>query len=131
MMKNIIGKVLNTVRTVNEYRKLPSHVKDNYRSDYWCTHNDDPGIDKAIDEGIEWLCRAQDHSTTKDGGVARHFSILTGWGPSYPETTGYIIPTLISYSKLRGDETASSKTIKMIDWLVSIQLPKFVYTKYA
>ena len=47
---------------------------------------------------VQWLCRAQDVSG--DGGVARSYSLVynpffkrRGWTPSYPETTGYIIPT--------------------------------------
>ena len=47
----------------------------------------DPGPEKAIHEGIAWLGRAQDHSVSNDGGVARDFSLIKGWATSYPETT--------------------------------------------
>src|SRR5262245_34594310 len=56
----------------------------------------DPGAIAVIVEGLNWLARAQDNSATNDGGVARHYSLVSGWGPSYPESTGYIIPTLIA-----------------------------------
>src|SRR5439155_408815 len=48
---------------------------------------------------LEWLERAQD--ATGAGGFARGYSLAwspyfksRGWQPAYPETTGYIIPTL-------------------------------------
>jgi hypothetical protein len=80
-------------------------------------------IDTAIDEGVAWLGRAQDNSASCDGGVARHFSLRSGWASSYPETTGYIIPTLLEYAKISGDEKARIRSRQMLDWLVSIQLP--------
>jgi Squalene-hopene cyclase C-terminal domain len=73
---------------------------------------------------VAWLGRAQDHSTSADGGVARHYSLVTGWGASYLETTGYIIPTMLSYASLRGDETARQRAQKMLDFLVANQLPE-------
>jgi hypothetical protein len=70
---------------------------------------------------MAWLGRAQDGSASADGGVARHYSLATGWGPSYPETTGYIIPTMLAYAHLVGDETWRQRAKRMLDWLVSIQ----------
>ena len=40
----------------------------------------DPGIERAINEGVAWLFRAQDHSTSADGGVARHYGLATAAG---------------------------------------------------
>lgn len=57
-------------------------------------------------------------------GVARHFGLLTGWTSSYPETTGYIVPTVLAYARLRGDETVRQRARKMLDFLVSIQFPE-------
>ncbi len=84
----------------------------------------DPGIDRVIEEGVAWLGRAQDHSRTHDGGVARHYCLLTGWGNSYPETTGYIVPTLLNLARIRGGrggEEVRQRTRRMLDWLVAIQ----------
>ena len=41
----------------------------------------------------EWLERAQ--STTGDGGVSGRYRLDSGWTSSYPETTGYIVPTFL------------------------------------
>ena len=46
-----------------------------------------------------WLCRAQDASA--DGGVSYGFSLLGGWRPSYPETSGYIATTFFRLAKNR------------------------------
>jgi hypothetical protein len=85
-------------------------------------HSDVP-LDIAIRESLAWLGRAQDHSLSADGGVARHYSLITGWGESYPETTGYIIPTFIREARVSGDTSLLGRAQRMLDWLVSIQLP--------
>jgi hypothetical protein len=75
----------------------------------------------VIEEAVAWLCRANDESRSQDGGVARHYSLIDGWGPSYPETTGYIIPTMLARAKSSGDEALRRRAKKMCDWLVSVQ----------
>jgi hypothetical protein len=84
----------------------------------------DPGADVAIDLALNWLCRAQDQSKSCDGGVARHFSLVDGWSASYPETTGYIVPTFLDEAAVRGDDSLRSRARLMLDWLLSIQLPE-------
>ena len=81
----------------------------------------DPGARRIVAEGIAWLGRAQDASVTADGGVARHYSLLSGWGASYPETTGYIVPTMLAYGAEQGDDGIIERARRMLDWLVSIQ----------
>lgn len=84
----------------------------------------DPGAEACIDAGIDWILEAQRQSSSRDGGAARHFDLHTGWGASYPETTGYIIPTLLHHAKRREDGAVLRRSAKtMLDWLVSIQMP--------
>jgi hypothetical protein len=68
----------------------------------------DPGPEAVIAACTAWLCAAQDNSASKDGGVARDFSLLKGWSTSYPETTGYIIPTMIALAS-RNDDPACTR----------------------
>ncbi len=82
----------------------------------------DPGPDLAVREALAWIGRAQDASRSKDGGVARHFSLLDGWGPSYPETTGYLVPTMFAASDRLGSAEFEQRGRRMLDWLVGIQL---------
>lgn len=84
----------------------------------------DPGIERAVAEALGWLGRAQDRSRSQDGGVARDFSLINGWNASYPETTGYIIPTLLTCARFKGDDTLRERARRMLDWLVSIQFPE-------
>jgi rhamnogalacturonyl hydrolase YesR len=73
---------------------------------------------------MSWLERAQDHSRTVDGGVARHYSLVTGWASSYPETTGYIVPTFIDVAQRTGNERYLDRARRMLDWLAAIQFPE-------
>ena len=61
-----------------------------------------PSIDASIEACMQWLSLAQDRSLTADGGVARVYSLVAGWQSSYPETTGYIIPTFLEQSRRLG-----------------------------
>ena len=83
--------------------------------------DNDPGVEKAIELGMKWLCLAQDCSASQDGGVARHYSLVNGWATSYPETTGYIVPTLLEFAQQRGNSEIRHKAKRMLDWLISIQ----------
>ena len=69
---------------------------------------------------MNWLCQAQD--ATPDGGVAARYRLSKGWAASYPETTGYIIPTFFDYAELTKDQSFRRRAIRMADWLLSVQL---------
>ena len=84
----------------------------------------DPGAAAVIEASIAWLAEAQDRSPSNDGGVARDYSLIKGWATSYPETTGYIIPTLLDYANERDDPEPRERARRMLDWLVAIQFPE-------
>jgi hypothetical protein len=116
-------EALRLASSLRNYTRLPLVAKIEHLTDRFGLPKADPGIDAAIEEGVGWLCRAQDNSISQDGGVARHFSLIHSWSSSYPETTGYIIPTMLSYAKAYRDPTARQRARRMLDWLVAIQLP--------
>jgi hypothetical protein len=77
---------------------------------------------------VRWLMRAQD--ATPDGGVSRAYSAAwnsymggKGWQPSYPETTGYIIPTMFDCSIYLGDLDLRGRALRMADWEIEVQMP--------
>jgi hypothetical protein len=77
---------------------------------------------------IAWLVRAQD--ATPDGGISRAFSLTRhsyfghrGWQPSYPETTGYIIPTLYAAARRLGSAELAARAERAARWEIEIQLP--------
>jgi hypothetical protein len=77
--------------------------------------------DVHLAEGLSWICRAQDAG--KDRGVSHSYEIGRGWLPSYPETTGYVIPTLLNFWKERGNDDARRRALEMAEWELSVQLP--------
>lgn len=68
---------------------------------------------------MRWLCRAQD--AYSPGGVSIDYSLVRGWRPGYPETTGYIIPTFTRYAAVSGNSEFADRAIRMADWELSIQ----------
>jgi len=119
MLRSTIG----LARRARDYAQLPSALKAAQMRDQREGLGTDPGIAGAVREGLAWLGRAQDASATHDGGVARHYDLRHGWGASYPETTGYIVPTMLGQAQLRNDDLLRDRARRMLDWLVSIQLP--------
>jgi uncharacterized protein YyaL (SSP411 family) len=73
----------------------------------------------ALSGVMRWIADAQDANA--DGGIAAYFSLYGGFGPSYPETTGYLIPTLIDYSSMAGDESFSERAVRAAQWLRTLQ----------
>lgn len=112
-----------TARGCYHWLQLPGAAKAAQLADLKGLPPDAPDIERAIDEAVAWLGRAQDHSASHDGGAARDYSLIKGWATSYPETSGYIVPTLLDYARRRDDETVRKRATDMLDWLVSIQFP--------
>ncbi|MBM3490452.1 MAG: hypothetical protein FJX68_08375 [Alphaproteobacteria bacterium] len=104
-------------------RDLPAVAKVERAADATGAFAQDPGIAPTVAAALAWLDRAQDRSASADGGVARHFSLLTGWADSYPETTGYIIPTLLECGAEAGQDELVERARRMLDWCLEIQMP--------
>ncbi|MCY4732426.1 hypothetical protein KY092_17900 [Natronomonas gomsonensis] len=81
----------------------------------------EPRSDKEhIEATVRWLFRSQD--VTDSNGSAANYSLLTGWSGPYPETTGYIIPTLYDYAAYAESSEARQRAEKMARWLLELQL---------
>ncbi len=70
-------------------------------------------------EALSWLLKSQD--TGEDDGFASHFEVGVGWHASYPEVTGYIIPTILNYYKFTGRKDLRKRAVRAANWLLSIQ----------
>jgi hypothetical protein len=70
---------------------------------------------------VDWICGS--HDWTPDDGSSKGHHLLKGAMASYPETTGYIIPTLYDASTFLDRPDLRDRCVAMADWLVSIQLP--------
>jgi hypothetical protein len=119
-----MNSIKNKVLSLYTHWRLPQSAKMEYKMDRRGLPPDDPGIDRTVAEAVGWICRAQDRNRLKDGGVARDYSLINGWNSSYPETTGYIVPTMIACAEAFNDNSLRDRARRMIDWLVSIQYPE-------
>ena len=68
-----------------------------------------------------WLERAQDAAA--DGGVSWGYHLRHGWRPSYPETTGYAIPTFVALAGSSGDDRYRVRAARCVEMLVRLQAP--------
>jgi hypothetical protein len=75
----------------------------------------------ALELAIDWLGRT--HDATGRQGCSKGFSLLRGWLPAYPETTGYVIGTLLAYAGRRGRPDLVQRAREMGDWEQRIQSP--------
>lgn len=77
---------------------------------------------------MDWLERAQ--QATNTGGIARGYSLVwdpyfcaQGWQPAYPETTGYIIPTLYAAADRLSRPALAARAERAAYWEQHLQLP--------
>ena len=84
---------------------------------------------RHLDEAIAWIKRAQE-AAGDGGGVAWGYRARSpvrsgarlGWIGPYPETTGYIIPTMLRYARMAGDDGSADAARRMAEWELRIQL---------
>src|SRR5688500_6208506 len=79
-------------------------------------------IDVHLAAAAEWILRAQ--IATPDNGVAHSYDIKRRrWLASYPETTGYIIPTFYDYAHYFNKPEYAKAAQLMAEWEVDVQQP--------
>ncbi len=76
---------------------------------------------KPDDLALDWLRQA--FTATGGRGFAHSYRPLSGWAKAYPETTGYLIETLLRYSARRGEADLRRMAEASADWLCAIQRP--------
>ncbi len=76
------------------------------------------GKKEATENAVNWLLHSQ--KMMKDQGFGS-YHIINKWSSSYPETSGYIIPTLIEFGEKTNNQTIIEKAISAADWLIKIQ----------
>jgi uncharacterized protein YyaL (SSP411 family) len=72
-----------------------------------------------LKETMRWLFRSQD--ATNCGGSAASYNPILGWDGPYPETTGYIVPTLYEYGNEFDSQESVRRAHKMARWLLTTQ----------
>jgi hypothetical protein len=77
--------------------------------------------DEHLHATMGWLLVAHDNGGRR--GVSAGYSIMDGWLPPYPETTGYIIPTFLDYAAQEDRDDLHARALAMAAWEVEVQLP--------
>jgi hypothetical protein len=78
--------------------------------------------DKHLAATVAWVLRAQ--KATPDAGVSRgYFPMDGGWDASYPETTGYLITSLLAYAAANRRDDIRAAALAMADWEIEVQMP--------
>ncbi|HMQ75346.1 MAG TPA: hypothetical protein PKE21_08540 [Flavobacteriales bacterium] len=75
-------------------------------------------IKGALGAAMDWVARAQDHSG--DGGMGS-LHLVRGWGRTYPETTGYLIPTVLAAGERLGRTDLLDRAARAADTLLALQ----------
>lgn len=79
-----------------------------------------PDLRRHARLALDWLLAA--HARSTDGGVPAFYDLLRDrWAPSYPETTGYLIPTLLAAAGRYGYDPARCAALAMADYLLRVQ----------
>lgn len=126
-LKATVKPFLKPAQAWLDERSLPAAAKAARKRDLLVVERADAGPDATISAALAWLSAAQDRALRGQGGVARDYSHTTGWAAEYPETTGYIVPTVLEQARRRGDEALEQRGKRMLDWLVAIQFPEGGY----
>lgn len=72
----------------------------------------------AVKAAVEYLLRAQQQPA--DAGMGS-YHLVHGWGASYPETTGYAIPSLLASANFLAWPALEEAAINAAEWLLVIQ----------
>jgi len=80
--------------------------------------------DARLAAAVAWELHAQ--QATPDAGVSLGYfpmDVPGGWHQSYPETTGYLITSLLSYAGHYRREQVRKAALAMADWEIEVQMP--------
>lgn len=96
------------------------------------------GDEVHLRAAIAWLLQAQ-RAVSGDaglGGYAHSFHLSRGWQPPYPETTGYIIPSLHRAAEFFAGDAIWAGEIRAsiaraVAWLTHVQLPDGAFPDLA
>ncbi len=79
-----------------------------------------PDLRRHAELALDWLLAA--HARSTDGGVPAFYDLLQdAWAPSYAETTGYLIPTLLAAAGRYGCDPARAAALAMAEYLLRVQ----------
>jgi len=74
---------------------------------------------------LNWLQKSIDCNNGNGSSAffSRYRHPWSGWSPAYPETTGYLIPTLFDFATHLNEGKWRDYALKCADWLLRVQRP--------
>lgn len=128
LIKSLKAKARGTAEILNAYHPAHRGASTIARLEKRTAPSVPTPSHQHLEKAIAWIKRAQDSSDS--GGVAWGYrarrAVRTefplGWVAPYPETTGYLIPTMIRYSDFSGDRDCLHRARRMASWELDIQL---------
>jgi len=79
--------------------------------------------EQRLSAAIHWIEYA--HAAMGDGGISKGFDLLRNrWAPSYPETTGYTIPTLLNAAVTLERPELRALALSLADYLLKSTTPE-------
>jgi hypothetical protein len=80
-------------------------------------------VKQHLDAALDWIERA--HAAAGGGGISKGFDLLRSrWAPSYPETTGYTVPTLLNAAAVLGHRELRVLALSLADYLLGSATPE-------
>jgi len=74
-------------------------------------------LSRRLSAAIDWIGLA--HLRSGNGGISKGYNAVRGgWYPSYPETTGYTIPTLLNAAKVLNRPELGEMALSLADYLL-------------
>lgn len=73
---------------------------------------------KYLAATYEWIMRSIANGR---GGSCAYYRPLSGWSEPYPETTGYLVPTVLAAGQTLNRLDAPKVAVELGDWLLSLQ----------
>ncbi|MER8072299.1 hypothetical protein ABTZ59_28815 [Streptomyces sp. NPDC094034] len=77
---------------------------------------------QMLAEAMAWLETA--HEATGRKGISAGYDLTQGWQPTYPETSGYLIPTLLRAADVLERPELGVLAREVGSWLQSLQTPE-------
>ena len=109
-MENLLNLSKNSLILLKDFLKIKNKVYTNK---------------EHILAWAEWLLKSQ--QVNNDGWYSVKYSILKWWDVSYPETTWYIIETLLDVYNYDWDKKYYDSVIKAWEYLLNIQMENWAW----
>src|SRR4051794_2817773 len=115
---NTVKRALVTIRADRPWQR--GHARVLLRSALGSSASAQHSDFEHLRAAARWLEAAQD--SQRDGGICGRYRLDRGWTASYPETTGYAIPTLLALADTLGEAQFRDRASRAVEFLLAIQL---------